>query len=310
MRIGAAALAAHCAPGALCVPGALRVPGALAQVLLTEPPKDLQGVDVVEKRGQSVPLDLPLLDSTGRAVRLGDYFDGKRPVLFLLAYYDCPMLCNLMLGDLQRAVQGQKWALGKDYRVVVLSFDHTNTLADAQVKRDIFARGVDLDAASKALVEAGFAPGSAQADPAPFLLTTEQNARLAADSVGFGYRLIEATGEYAHPSVTTLLTPAGSVSNYLYGRYASQYDAKQLRLAIADAAEGRLGSVFDRVMFWCYHYDPTRGAYTLQAMRVMQLGGAAIVVVVFGGVGYLLWTGRGRRRPASRVAPLSAGVMG
>lgn len=283
-------------------------PPAIAQVLLKEPPADLKGVDVTEKRGQSVPLDTPLIDSKGRAVRLGDYFDGKRPVLFLLAYYDCPMLCNMMLGDLQNAVRAQKWELGKDFRVVVLSFDHTNTLADAEVKRNIFATGVDLERAAKALVAAGAPEGSVQADPAPFLLATEQNARLVAESVGFGYRFIDATGEYAHPSVTTVLSPAGSVSNYLYGRYVSQYDAKQVSLSLADAAAGRLGTVLDRVMFWCYHYDPTRGAYTVQAMRVMQLGGVAIMTAVFGGVGLLFWTGRGRRRTPPAGAP--AGVMG
>ncbi len=284
--------------------------GAPAQVLLKEPPADLKGVDVTEKRGQGVPLDLQLIDSKGRAVRLGDYFDGKRPVLFLLAYYDCPMLCNMMLGELQNAVRAQKWELGKDFRVVVVSFDHTNTLSDAEVKRNIFGAGVDLERAEKALVAAGFEAGSVQTDPAPFLLATEQNARLAAESVGFGYRFIDSTGEYAHPSVTTVLTPAGTVSNYLYGRYASQYNAKQVTLSLADAADGRLGTVLDRVMFWCYHYDPTRGAYTMEAMRVMQVGGVLIMTAVFGGVGLLFWTGRGRRRAAPAGAPTGAGVMG
>lgn len=270
--------------------GALAVGAASAQVNMKEPPRDLQGVVITEKRGSQLPLDLPLIDSDGMAVRLGDYFDGKRPVALAFAYYTCPMLCNLTLGSVQESVADLKWELGKEYRVVTVSFDHRNTIDEAATKKSIFTNLVRAD----------------QKKDWPFLLATEQNARLAADAAGFAYRFIPETGEYAHDWALIVCTPSGEVSTYLYGKYGKAYDEKQLRLALADAADGKMGSVFDRITLWCYHYDPTRGVYTVQAFRVMQIGGAATALGLGVFVGGLFYAGRRRR---TRSAPLAAGSL-
>ncbi|MDI9637744.1 SCO family protein [Geitlerinema splendidum] len=227
------------------------------QVLLKEPPRDLQGVQIEEKRGAQLPLDLPLMDSNGMAVRLGDYFDGRRPVALLFAYYSCPMLCNLNLASVQKAVRDLKWEVGKDYRLVTLSFDHRDSVDMAATKKSLFANLLREE----------------QKKDWAFLLATEQNARLAAEAAGFPYRFIPESGEFAHDWAVIVCTPSGQVSTYLYGQYGKAYDEMQMRLALADAADGKMGSVFDRITLWCYHYDPTRGAYTVQAFRVMQVGG-------------------------------------
>lgn len=257
-----------------------------------ESPEPIRGEGVTERRGESVPLDTPLYDESGNAVRLGDYFDGRRPVIFTLVYYDCPMLCNMMLGDLNEVVRGLKLELGDDYRVVALSFDHTNTVAQAVDKKMSFTSNI---------------PGADE--HWSFLLGAEQSVRAVADSVGFEFNYIEATGEFAHPSVFFVLSPSGVISNYMYGRPDAQFSEKQVRLALADAAEGKVGSLFDRVVFWCYHWDPDAGVYSLQAFRVMQIGAALTALSVAGLVGGLFWTGRRRHhagapRDPSHKAPI------
>ncbi len=276
---------------------ALAAAGARAQIIMDQPPRDLAGIDIAEKRGAQIPLDTPLMDHTGAAVRLGDYFDGKRPVVLLMAYYTCPMLCGLALADLQKAVRGLNLELGKDYRVVVVSFDHRNSVSDAAAKRDIYVN----DAVPMAIEHRR--PPSPGDDVWPFLLATEQNARLVSDSVGFAYRFIPETGEYAHPTALMVLTPSGAVSNYLYGRFGSTYGEKDLRLAIMDASRGKVGTVFDKILWACYHYDPARGTWTMQAMTVMRIGGAASVLGVCGLVGASLVM---RRR---RLSALSGGSV-
>ncbi len=252
-----------------------------------ESPEPIRGEGVVEHRGESVPLDTPLYDDQGRAVRLGDYFDGRRPVIFTLVYYDCPMLCNMMLGDLNEVVRSLKLDLGDDYRVVALSFDHTNTAAQAVDKKLTFTKNI---------------PGADE--HWAFLLGAEQSVRAIADSLGFEYQYIEASGEFAHPSVFFVLSPSGVISNYMYGRPDKQFSEKQVRLALADAADGKVGSLFDRVVHWCYQWDPNAGVYSLQAFRVMQIGAGATILAVGGLVGGLFWTGR-RRHHAPTPADAS-----
>lgn len=268
-------------------------PRALAQINLPEPPEDLRGVDVFEKRGETVPLDIELVNERGEIVHLADFFDGKRPVLLSLVYYNCPMLCKLMLADLHKAVDEQRWELGKDYRVVTLSFDHRNTMGDAQKMRAFYADSLRRPGLTQEQSREGWS----------FLLASKDNAQAVADSVGFVYRFLPRSGEFSHPTVVMVLTPTGQVSNYLYGRYGTQFDERQLRLSLADAADGKLGTVLERIGMWCYMYDPDAGVYSLQAMRVMQIGGAMTAVAVGALIGGLFWTSRARRASVGAAAP-------
>ncbi len=272
ISIFAAAALAACAIGA----------PAVAQIN-RESPEPMRGEGVIERRGESLPLDTPLYDSDGNAVRLGDYFDGRRPVLFTLVYYDCPMLCNMMLGDINKVVRDLELDFGEDYRVVALSFDHTNTPAQAVAKKLAFTSNM---------------PG-ADEDWA-FLLGSEPNIRAVSDALGFTFTYLERTGEYAHPSVFFVLSPSGAISNYIYGRPDKQYDEQQVRLALIDASDGKVGSIFDRVVHWCFQWDPDAGVYSLEAFRVMQIGAGLTLIAVAGLVGGLFWTGRRRQAHAHR----------
>ncbi|TVQ64449.1 MAG: SCO family protein [Phycisphaerales bacterium] len=278
---------------------ALGAAPARGQVNMPQPPDDLLGIEVFEKRGERIPLDTILINDQGEEVRLGDFFDGKRPVLLSLVYFDCPMLCKLMLADKTAAIRGQRWDIGKDYIALAISFDHRNTTADAVRARTIYADRMERAGSTPEQIRDGWR----------FLLASKENAKIVADSVGFTYRYLPRSGEFSHPMVLMVLTPDGEVSNYLYGRYGVQFDERQLRLSLADAADGRLGTILERIAMWCYVYDPSAGAYTAQAMRIMQLGGGLTAAGLGTLIGVLFWTTRrhpGPRRVAATAADPSS----
>lgn len=218
-------------------------------------------VDVVEKLGETVPLDLRFVDHDGRDVRLGDYFDGRRPVILTLNYYNCPMLCSLHLNAFTAGLQDLEWTAGQNYRIVTISVAPDEGPELARAKREThlasLGRGTDVEWV---------------------FLTGEQDAITAiAEATGYGYAWVESTGEYAHPAVVTFLSPEGRITRYLYGLV---YTPQDLRLAILEAAEGRVGSAIDRLILACYMYDPEAGSYVRNAFTIMRLGGALTVVVM------------------------------
>ncbi len=258
-----------------------------------ELPVALEGIDVVERRGESVPLDAVVIDSDGRRAALGDYFDGEKPVLLNLVYFECPMLCGLVMADTTRAVRESKWEVGEDYTVLTISFDHTNTIADAAGKKAEYAGAVRREGVN---------------DGWKFFVTTEADARRIADSVGFGYKRLP-NGEFSHPSVQMVLTPTGTVSTYLYGLYGrteagSSFTKQQLELSLLDAADGKLGGIFDKISFFCYVH--TGEGYAFSAFRFMQLMGAITVVLLAAFIGAMFLMERRRRaRKNSAGAPVS-----
>jgi len=277
--------AASLLPAACALIAAISVaPHARGQILSKELPEDMQGVDVIEQRGAEVPLDLKFLNAQGNTVQLGDYFDGRRPVVLILGYYDCPLLCTLVFNRAQKAFNELGFVMGKDYRALAVSFDHTDTTSQA--------------AAQQAAMLAGIR--KVQGPPVqawPFVTASARNARALADSVGYAYKFLPESGEFSHPAAIVILSPSGTVSNYLYG---VEYPAKQLRLALLDAAEGKIGNVFDRVLLFCYHYDPTTGAWGVNAFRVMQVSAVATVILLGG---FLAWLFVSTARKAKRMTP-------
>lgn len=249
-------------------------------------PAAMEGVDVFEKRGESVPLDALVIDSDGKRATLGEYFDGKRPVVLNLVYFECPMLCGLVLADATRAVREARWEIGKDYRVLTVSFDHTNTIAQAAGKKAEYAGAVRREG-----VESGWS----------YFVTTEKDARAIADSVGFTYKRLP-NGEFSHPSVQIILTPDGRVSTYLYGLYnkdGASFNRSQLELALQDASGGKLGGIFDKIAMFCYVH--TEDGYALSAFRVMQLAGVVTVALLGAFIGAMLLRERRRRSSRQRV---------
>jgi protein SCO1/2 len=237
-----------------------------AQVIPKEDPPQARGVDLVPMLGGRVPLATPITDWTGKTVELGKYFKSGKPVVLALVYYNCPLICPLVLQRLQERVNGVPYALGDDFTVVVVSFDPSNTTEMAAANREGYFTGYNK--AKTPAAQAAWA----------FHTATVGSARAIADAVGFKYKYLDESGQYAHPAVLTVLTPDGRVSGYVSGL---DVGADELRVALLQASEGKIAKTWgDFFLHRCYRYDPNTGAYTFQAMRVMQAAGLLSVVAV------------------------------
>ena len=252
------------------------VAGPAQAQLLQDQSADLEGVDVIEHLGDTLPLDLQFKNERGRTIRLGDYFGKERPVILVLAYYECPMLCSLVLNGMAKGLKGLDWVPGQKFEIVTVSIDPREGPDLARFKKQEYLRELKL-------------PGAE--DGWHFLTGKESDVRALADAVGFKYRYVEARDEYAHPAVLTLSTPEGVVSRYLYG---IKFEPRDLRLGLVEASEGKVGSTLDRFLLYCYHYDATAGRYAPVAKNIMRVGGALTVAVL--GVALLVFWARELRR--------------
>lgn len=247
----------------------------------------LKDVGIDQKLNGQVPLDLPFVDEHGRDVVLGDFF-GTRPVVLVLAYYDCPMLCTLVLNGAVSSLQTLSLDAGADFEFVVVSFNPGDTPALALGKKSGY-----LPRYGRERGDAGF----------HFLTGRESSIKALTAAVGFKYAYDPTIGQFAHPSLMTVLTPAGRVSRYIYGIDFPAYD---LRLALVEAGDGRIGSPVDRALLYCYHYDPETGRYGLAILNVVRLGG----VLTLAGIGAFVVMSRRRDRRLGDPHPTAAAQPG
>ena len=254
---------------AVTAAAAIACSGSVASGQVNIAPKELEGIDVLEKLDNSLPLEARFLDDSGRAVTLGQYFTGKKPVLLQIGYNKCPMLCNLVLNGAFDGLKGVDWNPGKEYEVISVSVDPTEGPALAKAKKESYLAEFERPGAGIGV---------------HFLTGDELMSKAVADSVGFQYRRQE-NGDYSHAAVLILVKPDGKVSRYMYG---TRFEPKDLRFALLEASEGRIGSTLDKFILWCHMYDPTARGYVLQARRVMSLGGAVTLVVLAVGLG-IFW---------------------
>ena len=244
----------------LCI-GLFAVSIVQAQVAL-ENPRQLKGIDVEEHLGAVLPKDLEFTDEHGRRVKLGDYFDGKRPVLLTLAYYRCPMLCGLMLNGVCNSTKALDLVPGKDYRILTVSIDPRETAELAMAKKTRY-----IEQFGKAGVEEGWS----------FLVGSGENSKALADAIGFKYFYDAKRDEYAHPAVSYLISPDGKIVRYLYGMDYKRFD---LKMGLIEASQGKVGTTIDRIILSCFHYDAKEGSYVLFAQNLMRLGGFLIVITL------------------------------
>jgi protein SCO1/2 len=250
---------------------------------LTGKPQQLEGVEINEHPGDTLPLDLILTSSTGETFRLGDYLQNDRPMLLTLVYYNCPMLCNLVLNGLADGVRDLDLTPGKDFTMMAVSFNPRETAELAAAKKKNYIKYVGRPEIAPGWI---FAVGEA-----------DQTQKLA-DAVGFKYIWDEETQQYGHQAVSYVITPEGVISRYLYG---IDYPQRTLRLSLIEASKGKIGSVVDRIALYCFHYDPNSGGYVVLATNVMKLGGV-LTVIVLGGVLLLLWVRERRKKARRRTA--------
>lgn len=249
-----------------------------AQIIEDEVPIEARGLDIVEKLDAQVPLDAMVTTLEGKTVPLGTFFDSEdapdrgRPTILLLVYFDCPIACPAMLGNMNRAFNGiNDWTIGDEYNVLAISFDPSNTKEQAEQYAMLYRSGYEQNADEPETVARGY----------QFLRSTADDSRAIADAVGFGFRYLPEIDEYAHATGAVVLTPDGRVSRYFYG---FDYPSRQVRLSLLDASQGRVGASFgDRVLLFCFSYDPNSNSYTLAAFRVMQ-GGAIMMILLVGGL--------------------------
>lgn len=218
----------------------------------------MNDVDVVENLNNQVPLDATFTDQDGKTVQLRDLVTGEKPVVLTMVYYQCPQLCSLVLGALNKAVRNSGMALGQDYEAITISIDPRETPEQA-VKRQ------------RGHLQALGAPG--QEPDWEFLVGKDEEIRKVADAVGFRYRFDEQTDQYAHAAAIMVLTPDGRVSRYLYG---VEFPPRDLRLAVLEASGGRVGTSFDRVLLKCFKYDPNTRRYEVYVFGFIR-GGALLV---------------------------------
>ncbi len=240
-------------------------------------PTILQDVRIDERLGTRIPLDLEFVDGAGAPFALRSVFDGKRPVVLALVYYDCPMLCGLVLSGMAKAMRENGLVLGKDFEAVTVSFDPDERPAQAAERRRGSLQSVGLSDAGKAW---------------PFLVGTGKASRALADAVGFHYAKDPKTGEWAHMAAIFVIGPDGTVSRYLYG---IEYPPKDLRLALVEAAGGKVGTSLDRFLLTCYRYDPASRKYEPYAIGFVRAGGALVLLGLAALIGGLVWKERRTR---------------
>jgi protein SCO1/2 len=270
--------------GAPAAAGYKREPGMTS----SQVPKALREIGFDQNLDQPLPLDTMLRDESGAAVRVGDFF-GRRPVVLLFAYFDCPMLCTQVINGLSSALGVLSLTPGRDFEIVTISFNPADTPASAAAKKAVY-----LERYARA--------GAAESW---HFLTGDQPAidRLT-KAAGFRYVWDADTKQFAHPSGIIVLTPDGRLARYLFG---IEYGPRDLRYAIVEASEGRVGNTADALLLYCYHYDPMTGRYGLVIMRALRLAGGATVLVLCAFIVAMVRRERGHSRipgPERRIPNL------
>jgi protein SCO1 len=246
-------------------------------------PKGLEGVTITQNLDAQIPLDLEFTDSSGKKVILGQLFDGKLPTILTMNYSDCPMLCSLQLNGLIDAIKPMNWTLGKEYQIITVSIDPLESPERAQLTKQKYLEMYGRVGSSSGWI----------------FLTSQKQERIKklADCIGFGYKYLPDKRQFVHPALLTICTPGGRVSRYFSG---VKYNPRDLRLALYEAGEGKVGSAVDQVLMLCFHYDPESGTYSWAAIRLMRIGGV-LTLIILGGTLSMFWIREFRK--AKRLQP-------
>ena len=223
----------------------------------------LNKLDFEQRIGAQVPRSASFKNEEGEPVSLGSLM-GEKPVLLNLVYYECPMLCTLVLNGVLKALRAVSLNVNQDFDVITISIDPRETPALAQEKKGHYLKKYGRDGA-----EGGW----------HFLTGTQESIDAVAKAVGFQYAYTEETEQYAHAAGTVFLTPQGVVSRYLFG---IEYAPRDLRLALVEASQNKIGNPIDKLLLYCYQYDAATGKYGLLIMNALRVAGLATVMLLAG----------------------------
>jgi len=254
-------------------------------------PKQIEDVTIIDRLGNTIDHSITLTNSEGKVLRIGEYFDGTKPSVIAMVYYNCPVVCTVTMKKLLESFNELDFTIGRDFNVIIVSFDHTEqTPLAASVKAANLAgyrRGASAD------VRAGWT----------FHTATAANAKALGDEIGFQYKRL-SNGEFSHPVSTVIVTPDGTVARYFHG---FELPRRDLELALLEASNGRIARTFGHVIAaFCYRFNPADGSYSLSAFRVMQIGGILTVIGLVVLIGGLFAWERWIRRPRLAVDSTAA----
>jgi protein SCO1/2 len=239
------------------------VPAEFAVAQPSPGPPPLNGVGIDQRLGAAIDLNLAFKDESGETVRLKDLFRGK-PVILAPVYYMCTSLCPMTLNSLVEALRVLKFNAGQDFDVIAFSFDPKETPAMAAAAKAHYFKDYD---------RAGTANGW------HFLTGNEASIHALTETIGFHYVWDAHSSQWAHATAIIVATPEGKVGQYFYGL---EYSARDLRLSLVQASSEKLGTIVDRVLLYCYHYDPVTGKYGLIVMRTVRIVGTLTALALFG----------------------------
>jgi protein SCO1/2 len=248
-------------PSAICLASGLIAATVLTAAVTARALEPLPpGVNVLEKLGETVPLDLVFTDSTGKKVKLSQLVGDGKPVLLAPVYYGCPMLCSLTLNGMVGALRQQSWKLGDQFRVITVSFDPTEKPELAAKKQAGYLGALGLD--------------MTHADDWAFLTGDKANIAALMDAIGFQYRWDAVNKAWDHTAVLIALSPEGKITRYLYG---VQYPPLDVRMALFEASHGRVGTTLERALLRCYAYDASTKSYKLFAVRFTRVASVLVL---------------------------------
>jgi len=248
----------------------LLLPFSATAQLNKQKPEDVQDVGIEEHLGEKIPLELKFATSEGDSVTLASLMKGDKPVLLNPVYYECPMLCSMVIEAVYSGVSDLKWTPGDEYNIITFSIDPEEDSELAASTKDSMITKLGRESARKGWY---------------FLSGKEEAINKLTEAIGFKYRKVEEKDQFAHSAAIMFLSPDGTITRYLYG---IEFDEFSLRNALYEAADGEVGSAVDRVLLYCYQYDPDSNSYVAVAWRIMQLGGFATALILGIFIG-LLW---------------------
>lgn len=224
-------------------------------------PEILDQIGIEQRLDESIPLGLTFRDESGESVQLQKYF-GEKPVVLALVYYECPMLCSMVLNGLLKSINVLSFDAGKEFDILTVSFDPTETPTLAAAKKTSY-----LSKYTRPGAENGW----------HFLTGDQEPIKKLTEAVGFKYTRDPLTGQFVHASGIMVLTPTGKLSKYFYG---VEYSSRDLKLGLMEAATNKIGSPVDQLLLYCYHYDPATGKYGVVIMNVIRVAGIATVLAL------------------------------
>jgi protein SCO1/2 len=233
----------------------------LTLLLLQNPDSILTQIGIDQKLDAQVDPNITFTDESGRAVKLGDYY-GTKPIILTPVYYECPMLCSMLLNGLVKAMRVMPFAAGKEFEIITFSINPNETFQLAAEKKQHYVRDYGKPQA---------------ADGWHFLSGRPESIQRLADSIGFRYTYDTYTKQWAHTSTIVVLTPSGRISQYFYG---IEFDPSDLKLSLVQASNSKIGSLVDHVLLYCFQYNPTTGKYSIAIMRILRTVAAATVLLI------------------------------